>query len=282
VLSVAASFAQTKHVIKVSNFQFAPANTNAAVGDLIVFIWVNGTHTTTSTTIPARAKPWDTAVDVNHTRFKYKIRVAGTYNFHCSIHPLSMVGKIIVSSPLDAALGTFALNWENAKAVLTWKTNPGTDVSYFSVQRSSDGSNFTEIAKLKAPSSHTYTYTDQASLTNKYVYYQVQLFDRNGNSQLSDIKMLTNPVQTSRLITSISPNPVSSPGHLMLQFNADKEGKMLVQLYNSSGELIKQTEMYAVKGVNNGHFHLGDLKSGSYYIVCTLGDVQEKYTIMYQ
>jgi hypothetical protein len=135
---------------------------------------------------------------------------------------------------------------------------------------------------VQASSSHSYKYTDQTNLTDKFVYYQVQLVDKKGNTQLSDIKMLTNPVQTSKLITSISPNPVSSPGHLMLQFNADREGKMLVQLYNSSGELIKQTEMAAVKGVNNGHFHLGDLKSGSYYIVCTLGGVHEKHSIMYQ
>ena len=117
---------------------------------------------------------------------------------------------------------------------------------------------------------------------NKYVYYQLQLVDKKGNSELSDIKMLTNPMQSPKLITGISPNPISSPGHLMLQFNADEDGKMLVQLYNSNGELIKQAEMSAVKGVNNGHFHLGDLDPGSYYLVCTLGDIKEKHAILYQ
>ena len=282
VLTVAASFSQTRHKIKVANFSFTPSTTNAVVGDIIIFVWVSGTHTTTSTSVPVGAKTWDTAMDINHPKFKYKIKVAGTYNFHCNIHPTTMTGKIVVSSPLDAALGTFAVNWENAKAALTWKTSAKTDVSYFLVQKSLDGSNFSEIARLQPSSSQAYKYIDQTNLTDKFVYYQVQLVDKKGNSQLTDIKMLTNPIQIAKLITSISPNPISSPGHLMLQFNADREGKMLVQLYNSSGELIKQTEMSAVKGVNNGHFHLGDLKAGSYYIVCTLGGVQEKYTIMYQ
>ncbi|HYK45822.1 MAG TPA: hypothetical protein VEV83_11670, partial [Parafilimonas sp.] len=241
ILTVTASFAQTKHKIKVSNFQFSPATTNAVVGDIIIFVWVSGTHTTTSTSVPVGAKPWDTAMDINHPKFKYKIKVAGTYNFHCNIHPLSMTGKIIVSSPLDAAMGTFALNWENAKAVLTWNTDKATDASYFSIQRSLDGSNFTEIAKVQPTSSNNYKYTDQTSAPSKYVYYQLQLVQKSGNTQLSDIKMLTNPGAVSKLITSISPNPISSPGHLMLQFNADKEGKMLVQLYNSAGELVKQT-----------------------------------------
>ena len=282
VISITASFAQTKHKIKVSNFQFSPKTTNAILGDIIIFVWVSGTHTTTSTTIPVGARAWDTAMDINHPKFKYKLKKTGTYNFKCSIHPSTMTGSIIVTGALDIGFNNLSINTENAKAVLKWNINSSKDVSYFSVQRSPDGSNFTEIAKLQGSSLHAYQYTDQTSLADKYVYYQVQLFDKNGNSQLSDIKMFTNQVQTTKLITSFSPNPIARPGHLMLQFNADKEGKMLVQLYNSGGELIKQTEMVANKGVNNGHFHLGDLKSGSYYIVCTLGTTQEKHILVYQ
>ena len=68
----------------------------------------------------------------------------------------------------------------------------------------------------------------------------------------------------------------------MLQFNADTEGSMLVRLYDANGLLVKQTEMTAVKGLNNGHFHLGTLTSGTYYLECTLGTVTEKYTVMYK
>lgn len=68
----------------------------------------------------------------------------------------------------------------------------------------------------------------------------------------------------------------------MLQFNANADGKMLVQLYTQSGKLINETEMTANKGLNNGHFHLGNLTRGSYYIICTLGNLKEKHVIMYQ
>src|SRR6476469_4353080 len=59
------SFAK-KITIKVSNFQFSPSSVNAKVGDTIIFKWVNGTHTTTSSTIPANAKVWDKPIDVSH------------------------------------------------------------------------------------------------------------------------------------------------------------------------------------------------------------------------
>ena len=282
LLTVTTGFSQTKHKIQVSEFQFTPATVNAVVGDVIIFVWVNGTHTTKSTSVPVGAKPWgDTAVDIYHPKFRYKIKVAGTYEYECGLHSF-MKGTIIVSNPLDAKVNTFTVNRQEAKAVLNWSANKSTNISYFSVQRSYDGSTFTEVAKVQPSSSTSYRYIDEDQLTNKYVYYQVQLVDKNGNSQLSDIKMLTNPLQSSKLITGISPNPISSPGHLMLQFNADKDGKMLVQLYNSNSELVKQTEMSAIKGVNNGHFHLGDLKPGTYYLVCTLGGIQEKHTILCQ
>ena len=92
--------------------------------------------------------------------------------------------------------------------------------------------------------------------------------------------MFTKILQLPKLITNISPNPVSNPVHLMLQFNADNEGTMLVQLYNQAGGFVAQTEMAAYKGLNNGHFHLGDLTPGTYYIVCTLDGTKEKHTIL--
>ena len=85
-----------------------------------------------------------------------------------------------------------------------------------------------------------------------------------------------------KLITKLSPNPVNKPGHLMLQFNADKEGSMLCQLYDAQGNMVKQTTMYAVTGVNNGHFHIGEVASGNYTIVFSLDGIRETYTIVVQ
>jgi hypothetical protein len=193
-----------------------------------------------------------------------------------------MQGTINVSAALDAGLSDIDLNTENAKAVLNWNVNNINDVASFSIQRSIDGKNFTEISKVQPSSLHNYKYTDETMLTDKYVYYQVVLTDKKGNTQLSNIRMFTNKQNDAKLITSISPNPVSNPGHLMLQFNADADGKMLVQLYTQSGKLINETQMTANKGLNNGHLHLGTLDPGSYYIIFTLGNKTEKHTIVYQ
>jgi len=279
LISFTAAFATTIRV-RVSNNQFTPKAVNARLGDTILWVWKEGTHTTTSTSVPAGALTWDKPMTTTSKKFKYKLTKAGKYSYWCKIHGLTMTASITVTTALAADLTDFAVTEDDAKAVLNWKTMSGKDVSYFSVQRSTDGENFTEIARVQPSQTLAYKFADNTDLPDKYRYYQVEAVDTKGNKQLSSIEMFTSDVKTAKLITSLSPNPVSRAGHLMMQFNADKEGSMLVQLYSGGGLFIKQAEMTAVKGLNNGHFHLGDLTPGTYYIVCTLGAVKEKHTII--
>lgn len=280
-LLVTASFS-TSITIKVQDFQFKAKTVNAKIGDTIVFKWVNGIHTTTSITIPVGAAAWDKPMDSAHKTFKYKLKVAGVYNYNCTFHAPFMKGVINVSAALTDGIAGISIDDSYGKALLNWSTKASTDLAYFSVQRSNDGENFTEVSRVNASSANSYRFVDNEKATSKFVYYQVKAVDNNGNSELSDIKMYTSKTVVEKLITSISPNPVSSPGHLMLQFNANTDGVMLVQVYNSKGILVKQAEMSASKGINNGHLHLGDLTAGTYYVNCTLGNLYEKHTIIYR
>ena len=50
-------------------------------------------------------------------------------------------------------------------------------------------------------------------------------------------------MQNTGLLHYVSPNPVSGTDHLMLQFYADKPGKLEVQLFDASGALVKQAQL---------------------------------------
>src|SRR4051794_6757751 len=82
--------------IKVANFQFTPATVNAKVGDTIVWVWVNGTHTVTSTKVPTGAKPFnDSPMTSAHPKFQYILKAAGTYSYKCTFHAsLGMKGTL--------------------------------------------------------------------------------------------------------------------------------------------------------------------------------------------
>lgn len=81
-------------------FQFVPASIpNANVGDTIKWIWVAGSHTTTSTTIPGGAPAWDSPINSSSTTFMYKITVAGVYNYKCTPHEsMGMVGSFVAGT----------------------------------------------------------------------------------------------------------------------------------------------------------------------------------------
>lgn len=271
----------TTITVKVSDFQFKPKTVNAKVGDTIKFVWKGGIHTTTSVTIPAGANAWDRLMDSAHRNYKYILRVAGTYQYKCTPHgAFGMTGTINVTSALAAGLSDFVIGGDELKTILSWKTNSSKDIAHFSVQRSTDGDNFREIKRVLPSQGNVYSFADNTA-TGKYVYYQVKMVDTKGNTEYTGIQMLTHRnVTTDKLVTSLSPNPVSSAGHLMMQFNSDVEGAMRVQLFSLNGRLIKEQNMYASKGINNGHFHMGDLTPGSYYIVCTLGSRTEKHTVI--
>jgi plastocyanin len=85
--------------VRVQNFVFQPATINAVVGDVIVWRFVNGMHTTTSTSVPAGAQTWNAPIDSAHTQFRYRVQVAGTYQYQCNFHfAQGMVGTINVSA----------------------------------------------------------------------------------------------------------------------------------------------------------------------------------------
>ena len=86
--------------VRVMDFRFQPATINAHVGDVIIWQWVNGImHTTTSTSVPAGAQTWNAPIDSTHTQFRYRLQVAGTYQYQCNFHfAQGMRGTIVVSA----------------------------------------------------------------------------------------------------------------------------------------------------------------------------------------
>ncbi len=75
-----------KHNVNVGNYYFNPSSLNVTVGDTVRWVWVNGSHTTTSSTIPGAAASWDESINNSNTSYEYKVTVAGTYNYVCTPH----------------------------------------------------------------------------------------------------------------------------------------------------------------------------------------------------
>lgn len=88
----------TTHTVQVRDFEFIPANVNAQVGDTVRWVWVNGSHTSTSAVIPTGALPWNSPINQTIQSFSYKVTRPGEYNYFCTPHAPSMAGTITVTS----------------------------------------------------------------------------------------------------------------------------------------------------------------------------------------
>ena len=78
--------------ISIINFAFTPNNTNINVNDSVTWTWVGSPHSTTSDT-----GLWDSGVFASGHTFSRTFTSAGTFPFHCTVHPF-MTGSIAVQS----------------------------------------------------------------------------------------------------------------------------------------------------------------------------------------
>jgi len=115
------------HVIGVGsggNFFNPTTISDVIVGDSIEFVWVSGSHTTTSASIPSGAAAWDVPMNSGSTIFYYPVTVRGTYNYVCSFHSSGGSGMVglFIADTAQTNTGVSALS--NRKNSLSILSNP--------------------------------------------------------------------------------------------------------------------------------------------------------------
>jgi plastocyanin len=89
LLSLAGGFSAsaTTWTVEVKNNVFQNNPAVVEVGDVILWVWVEGSHTTTSVSVPSGAASWNSPMNASSTAFDYTITTEGSYSYHCSFHP---------------------------------------------------------------------------------------------------------------------------------------------------------------------------------------------------
>ena len=82
-------FAETINV-SVNDTFFDPVSFSVQVGDTIIWTLVSGSHTTTSTSVPAGAASWDYTFTGPGDTFSYIVQVEGVYEYWCATHTTDM------------------------------------------------------------------------------------------------------------------------------------------------------------------------------------------------
>ncbi len=181
------------------------------------------------------------------------------------------VNPYTTSTPLPIELKSFSAQVIKNSVQLIWITSSEINNDYFSIEQSSDGKEFTEIAKIQgagnSSTEQNYSYTDDRPLTG-HSYYRLRQTDYDGqhetfNSILVKLDMVN--MEESLSITSVSPVPFTEKLHV--EFQTKETGNIEICLLSEQGKIIQKVLVNASPGVNSYDFNdLSGLNSGNYLV----------------
>ncbi len=167
-------------------------------------------------------------------------------------------------SPLPIELIYFNGNCENNKAVLKWTTASETNNDYFTIERSTDLINFTEIGKLagagNSSSTLNYSFIDNNSLSSG-AYYRIRQTDFNGDNKTSSAIHVTSCGNSGSIDIFNGGN-----NSFILAINTPEAGDYTMTVYNELGQHITEKTIFIEQGFSKTTIQLENIATALYFI----------------
>jgi len=170
---------------------------------------------------------------------------------------------------LPVKLTYFSAMLNNNKVDLKWQTSSEINVSHFIVERSTDGTNFSEAGMVFAFGNTTtksdYAYSDNISaLQGGIVYYRLCSVDVDGKTSYSQIRIIRIGKQSDNNVTILTyPNPVTNEVRITIPANWQNK-KTTYEVYSINGQVAKKIE--AANSSQTATINISSLNSGLYIV----------------
>ncbi len=196
------------------------------------------------------------------------ISICGVVEWKAGDGPLMGVDTLGTPSTLPIELISFDAK-QNKKAIqLNWITATEINNSYFTIEKSTNGTEFFELTKVKGAGNSTfslsYSYVDNSPIAG-VSYYRLKQTDYDGRNETFNpiaVKFLKN--NSDLLDLTVLKNPFNS--EINLSINSEERGDVEVKLFNLEGKQVyhssdKLTENNLI--IADG---LSELKAGIYFL----------------
>ncbi|UEG49611.1 T9SS type A sorting domain-containing protein [Ferruginibacter lapsinanis] len=183
-----------------------------------------------------------------------------------SFSPFTFGLKLTDVTPV--ILKSFNATLVNGQTKLIWYTTNEINIAGYTIERSTDGANFTNAGLVNAANleSNSYTFTD-AAITSGVTYYRIRITDKAGMIKYSSIIAVNNK-KADQL--NVFPNPVVN--NLYVSHKKATDGATL-KVYAMDGRQMKAVVI--TKNAVQSTINASSLAKGTYKLVFTNGeDVQ--------
>jgi hypothetical protein len=162
-------------------------------------------------------------------------------------------------------------------AKLTWDVSSDEKNNYFEVLRSADGRNFKTIQRVNAlgngRSENSYQAADLSlsKLGTREVFYQIQQFDKDGQSIMSPVRKLS--IDGLGKSVTAFPNPARTTTKVVV--DAPEAGKGSLIMRDAAGRQVQVVNAQFNRGINQFDMNVMSLSSGEYNIQVQGGGLNE-------
>jgi hypothetical protein len=170
-------------------------------------------------------------------------------------------------SPLPISLIIFSGQNREAINTLFWKIADHQNLSYFVLQRSTNGRDFRDMSQIQANGNSDYSYDDNiAADTNTLYYYRLKLVGIDGNFKYSDVIKMT--VQLKEDFIFVSPNPFRD--RLVINIHSQIQDNAVFVLTDLNGRQLLRKNEPLTRGPNVVQINeTGRLPEGTYILTIT-------------
>jgi hypothetical protein len=165
-----------------------------------------------------------------------------TSNPISSWSPFALGTTDLVIAPLPVSYTGIAASLEpDGSRLVIWSVAQDIKTASYTVQRSSDGSSFTDagtVAALGSSDPQTYHFFDADAVNTDVLYYRVRDNDKDGQAGYSKTVLLREPQLATITVT---PNPVKD--NLQVHFGDNAAGDYSLDIISSSGELVHRRKL---------------------------------------
>jgi hypothetical protein len=197
------------------------------------------------------------------------------------IEGVSAYGNIIgiddiavrANNPLPVTFTSFSGLKDGVKNILQWSTTTEINNAFFSLERSLDGTNFSELTIINSKALNgnsnavlNYDFTDVKPIVGKN-YYRLKQVDKDGKFSYSQIVLLKGSKLNGVSVSAVYPNPAKD--NVSIVFNAELATRVNIAIVDVAGKIVQQKQATLNNGQTSYISDISTLRAGNYIIKVT-------------